>query len=757
MQTPKPNRSTYTISLAGLVAVVLLYWFCTMWLDRSTVMSNALHDIYRMYLPNLYYYFDSIQQGIFPLWNPYEFIGMPFVAILEFGPFYPLTLLYALFPMGDAHLISTGLHLLIITVGIFQFCVRSLRLHPVASALGACTIVASGWANIHGLLAIDSFRSMAYVPWILLAVDAIITKPTARSAAILAMLLSLQFLAGEAEVSVRTGILMGVFLLFQLATRSKSFENASKHIQLVAISIVSGGLLALGIAAVQWIPTLEATAHSVRPTGSLTFAQTQMEGLESYSNLLTRFTTEGDYFNIFFIGMPLLLLALYSLRFRNRYTLIFGILAVLLASLMLGSTSWVARFYYLLPTGDWFRWPFRYLPFFLCTLSILVAIGAHNVIRDWQSPVGSEKETSRPRWIPLLFPTLLIIGLFAWDIVTPAAETAFYLIPMIAMWIAAFAIIMVKPNRNWFAIPLLLFTATILIVPGYRFPTSRLTPPSHPDLVGVPQDILNRPEFVEATQHRNYVDFSTVDGRRVPKFGPLTRAPSINGFSVFMPASFWEQVEPHRLDRLQSEQADVPTGLWGGLSLDHGANDVFDIMGVRYVLLGLGQELVPEDSQPDSITKIAEFPPYTLWENPDPWPRAFLISPGSPTESIDELNAQRVAKSTPVTLTRILPNSVSLQLPPQSKDQLLVLTDQAYPGWRVHVDGETREILTIAGLFRGVIVKAGDSHVKFTYRPLSFQLGATISLISLLIWLIAVSSIIPRMRRKRDKNTPVKV
>lgn len=65
-------------------------------------------------------------------------------------------------------------------------------------------------------------------------------------------------------------------------------------------------------------------------------------------------------------------------------------------------------------------------------------------------------------------------------------------------------------------------------------------------------------------------------------------------------------------------------------------------------------------------------------------------------------------------------------------DGLLLLTDQAFPGWKVFVDGEEREILTANMIFRAVGLEAGTHEVEFRYEPLSIRLGAIVSALAAL-------------------------
>ena len=80
----------------------------------------------------------------------------------------------------------------------------------------------------------------------------------------------------------------------------------------------------------------------------------------------------------------------------------------------------------------------------------------------------------------------------------------------------------------------------------------------------------------------------------------------------------------------------------------------------------------------------------------------------------------------------------------------LVLADAFYPGWRATVDGEAAEILSANHAFRAVALDGGQHTVVFQYDPLSFRLGAWITLGSALLFLaIPISSeLYDRIRKK---------
>jgi uncharacterized membrane protein YfhO len=63
----------------------------------------------------------------------------------------------------------------------------------------------------------------------------------------------------------------------------------------------------------------------------------------------------------------------------------------------------------------------------------------------------------------------------------------------------------------------------------------------------------------------------------------------------------------------------------------------------------------------------------------------------------------------------------------------LVLGDTYYPGWRATVDGEPAEIVAANHAFRAVPLGAGEHTVIFQYAPRSFQVGAWVTLVAMLL------------------------
>jgi uncharacterized membrane protein YfhO len=62
---------------------------------------------------------------------------------------------------------------------------------------------------------------------------------------------------------------------------------------------------------------------------------------------------------------------------------------------------------------------------------------------------------------------------------------------------------------------------------------------------------------------------------------------------------------------------------------------------------------------------------------------------------------------------------------------LLILADAYYPGWKAFVERKETKIYRTNYVMRGVFMPAGQHVVEFQYDPLSFKIGALVSLVSL--------------------------
>jgi len=126
-----------------------------------------------------------------------------------------------------------------------------------------------------------------------------------------------------------------------------------------------------------------------------------------------------------------------------------------------------------------------------------------------------------------------------------------------------------------------------------------------------------------------------------------------------------------------------------------------------------------------------------LYKNMLNRPRAWVA--GSFPMGADNPDHLRLETGTPAELLVWEPNYIELLV---SGPGVLVLSELNYPGWRVQVDGEEREILEISNLLRGVSLEPGQHKVIFRFWPVSLWMG-------LGLWLSGIGLIAYKWRKDR--------
>jgi len=173
---------------------------------------------------------------------------------------------------------------------------------------------------------------------------------------------------------------------------------------------------------------------------------------------------------------------------------------------------------------------------------------------------------------------------------------------------------------------------------------------------------------------------------------------------------------------------------WHARGLDL-ASPTFRLFGVRALALVApldepGWELVAAPD-PQASTRFAECWVYRALA---PLPRAFAVSQVVSVEELKEASLElwdplavaclevpaRPAQpfsSASVDPPRFLGNDEVRVRAELDGDGLLILTEEAFPGWSVEVDGEPAELLRADALFRAVMLSEGEHEVVFRYWP----------------------------------------
>ena len=161
------SRWSDLLALLALCLLVLLaFWSIG---PGGRVLAGG--DLFTYFYPYWAEASRALRAGRVPLWNPYLFMGVPFLANSQVGFFYPLNWpLWLLSPPHRALHWSVVLHLCLTAIGAYLFARSSLRL----GRLGAWTTGAA-WA-LGGYLGaqvehINQLQALSWLPWLLLFYD----------------------------------------------------------------------------------------------------------------------------------------------------------------------------------------------------------------------------------------------------------------------------------------------------------------------------------------------------------------------------------------------------------------------------------------------------------------------------------------------------------------------------------------------------------------------------------------------------------
>ena len=149
---------------AAILAVfTLLLFYRLLFTDRVLASGDILHYFY----PYRDYAAAALRAGRVPLWNPYIFMGAPFLANPQAAALYPLHWPLSWLPVTKQLYWSGAIHAWILAVGGYAL-MRRWGTGWLAAV--SCGLVLAGSGHYGGLLGhINQMNGAAWLPWLLWA------------------------------------------------------------------------------------------------------------------------------------------------------------------------------------------------------------------------------------------------------------------------------------------------------------------------------------------------------------------------------------------------------------------------------------------------------------------------------------------------------------------------------------------------------------------------------------------------------------
>lgn len=452
-QTKGSNNHILWAAL-GLLAFVLMLYARLLFTDRVLASGDILHYFY----PYRDYAAEALRAGRIPLWNPFSFLGAPFLANPQAAVLYPLHWPLSWLPVTKQIYLSAALHTWLLGFGGYLLMCRwgYRGLPAVATAL-----VLAGSGFYGGLIGhINQMNGAAWLPWLVLVIESIVQpspsterKPSLRSVllgiALFGGITALMLLAGHTQTAYINLFAVGIWTVWPLVSVAMIRQPKQQFLLVApALGVYFGGLV-LGalISMAQLLPTLELSELGLR-SGGLSYGEASSFSLKplhltwtllpSYglADLSVVFDTLGYTEFVAYIGLIGLALAILGAwtgrRARNR-AWVFGILFTLLG-LFLAAGRWNPIYYLLyklVPGFDLFRAPARWMMLYTLGMAVLAGIGFDYMgakIKDQRSktsPRGNSIFSLRSLIFALLIADLLLAAL-ALPHTHPTAPQAVY-------------------------------------------------------------------------------------------------------------------------------------------------------------------------------------------------------------------------------------------------------------------------------------------------------------------------------------------
>jgi hypothetical protein len=728
--TLKPSKSDTYAVIALIVVWLIFFWriFTPITADQATFQEG---DYFGQFVTFGAYQYERFSDGELPLWNPYNNGGLPFVADTQSATFYPPRLITIALTnlIGGTWTYSTlqnevAFHVLVLTLLFYAF-IRRLMLGArgihLAAFVAAVTVGYGGLMTSYPLLQVAVLEAAVWIPLVLLAIVEATRHTQIRWSwlALGGLGLGLSWMAGHPQTSWFATYFAVAYLLWRL------WQSPYRWRQWI-LSVGLLGCVTVGVTAVHLLPGLEYLRLTMR-TGLGFDEKAGGFSVQDVTMMLYPSNTWSPlYFGV--IGFGLALIGVFRTG-RERW---FWLMAVVGAfALSLGGHSAVYHaLYNVLPGLSFFRGQERAVLIFVISAAVLIAMG---IVRLHEADSAPQKAQILRFWRGYsAFAVGIAVCALLLSRAMPDFDNVFLgrAIFTALMLLGALAVIawMLKASHSNTPLLLAVLIAFELLTIGIQ---TNVTEPIPVNRRGVmlPMETVNYALADEDLAFR--VDGGMVHGIiGIPaggNTGSLFGLQDIRGIS------------PLFLDSAHAIiQRESPVQV------------AWEVFAVKYVFSEFPSLAVPSRI----VAENAYFQmPLYLHELENPRPFAHLVYDYEVIHGdafarelladsrFDARNVIILAENPTIQLSGQRPEDaqalVTAYAPERftieattSEPAILSVSHVDYAGWHVTVNGQSVTPIRAYGAVVGIPLEAGEHTITFEYRPLSFYMGAGLSLVT---------------------------
>jgi hypothetical protein len=711
----------------------------------------------------------SLANGEIPLWNPFTFGGMPFQADIQTTVFYLPNWLLIPF-VSDGKLNAWYNEMLIIAhffvAGVTMFyCAKSFGLSRTSATFSALAYMLSGFSIVHTIHQVV-ITQVAWFPLIIRLFKKTLEERSLLWMTLSGFILSLAVLGGHPQFTLYFFFFLFIFFLFEIDNTIRDAKSNAQpfpskiilHTAFLAAGVI---VMAIGLSAIQLLPTFELANRSVRE--EITFVKSS-EGQLSWQQLLTllipkffgtanhlladnplRYWGPQTYWNFWetciYVGVCVLALAVvsFSLVKKNRYVAFFVCYAVFALLYALGDNFFVHKiFYETIPGFDKFRSMGRWGFFFTFSFAMLSGFGLQQMLSRNKEITIFPKIIFSLAGISLLvvfaIQTNLLDGFIRWQarnggLKNLLPQESFSLAFLVAQSqvIGSFTIVLLccavmfflwKKNASLFFV-LLLFVMQFVDIAIFGFlQNNGTTSPNQ-----------------YFTQRERLVNFLKEEGKK-----NYFRVNARNRGTVIVDRN------QGMLDQIFLMEGYTPLALQRVLPPVANPDDGYRLLNTRF---RVKFDTVMVGTQPRSQMRFVNdsiFFPRAFFvyksrvfssekdeslfiANKNFDPREHVVLTENPNVLLEDSSQQGDWNATIESYSN---NAFSVKVK-TPKRGFLVFSEIFYPGWNAYVDGKQTKVYRADWSLRALVVEKGEHTIEMKFEPTPYYSGMKISLATLFL------------------------
>lgn len=692
-------------------------------------------DLLNMHYPYKFALKAALENKSIPLWTPYLSNGFPLLAEGQTGVFYPPNLIFAFFPPSVSLNLSIIFALIMAGIGTYLY-VRQIYPKEDFAPLFAAVVFMFSAFFLTRAKHLNMINVASLFPLSIYFTTRFFNRLKFQEAVFAGIIFALMLLAGHPQMAFYIFFIWFIFFLFEfyLTLKNHSFSFLFPR---ALISLVVIFLTAIGLSAIQLLPTLEflkyterleytyqvATAYPYHPKNLITFISPYYFGnpatgtyLQNIS-LIGIFWENNSYLGLLPIGLVLFMIArMIKKRTIDQRLLFFLSLSLFSLFLMLGKfTPLFGLLWSNVPGFTLFRFPTRFNLFLIFSFSIIAASGVSILVtqllklKDISSPENEEQ--LRLTWpLDKTKTELLILG--------------FVIIDLFVFGKTYFGFIKTSDfNKKPESVEFLEKDKEL-----YRIWSVSQYAESPYQIIGWKKDLEPILKINEALPPDNNLIYKISSFSDRPWFEGGLNYKRRNEMERYLSGTT-DQVSFGKLLGLYNVKYLLSFSDTGGLEIEKVKEiDLGKSFGTTLKIFENKQNMPRIYFVPEAKVVPSEERYFEELTNPNFYPAKTVLIEKNPAKTLPAFGGvlDEFQKNNKVKLISYSANSVKIKVEAKN-DGFLVLSDSFYPGWKAKVDEKPVEILQANYLVRAVQMEPGNHTVRFVYDPLSFKIGVAIS------------------------------